>query len=188
MAYYLSILLSLKVSLLHKLNIVSFSCFQANDQNILEYLHNLEYFSCKMGVRIHGFFTWQLNFSCQEISVFSLIFSFLPPSILIKQFKNLLQASKYQYLFGLYTHLIPKKEMSCNTIGIMSPPFVESLKIIIRSSLEVALSPPPASWPLASVSGAPWLSVWVALWSQQAGEIMCSRASAKYLSIRSSVT
>lgn len=79
MAYYLTILLSLTASLLHKLNIVSFSCPQATDQNILEYLQNLEYFSCKMRVRIHGFFTQQLNFVSQETSVFSLIFSF-PPS------------------------------------------------------------------------------------------------------------
>lgn len=84
-AYYLSILLSLNASLLQKLNIVSFSCFPETGQNVLENLQNLEQFACKMRVRIHGFFTQQLNFASQETSVFSLSAS-LRPSILIKHF------------------------------------------------------------------------------------------------------
>lgn len=78
-AYYLSILLSLNASLLPKLNIVSFSCSPETGQNVLENLQNLEQFACKMRVRIHGFFTQQVNSASQETSVFSLGLNF-PPS------------------------------------------------------------------------------------------------------------
>lgn len=155
MTYYLPILLSLNASLFHKLNIVSFSCSQATDQNILEYLQNLEYFSCKMRVRIHGFFTQQLNFARQETSVFSLIFSF-PPSF--NPHKMVLKTtSGFKILVFIWFRFPSNSEKAdvLNSPGMMSPPpFVESLKVIpkVRSSLEVALSPPTASRPPASAS------------------------------------
>lgn len=151
MTYYLSILVSLNASLLHELNIVSFSRSQATDQNILEYLQNLEYFSCNMRVRIHGFFTQQLNFARQETSVFSLIFSF-PPSF--NPHKMVLKTpSGFKILVFICFRFPSNSEKTdvLKTPGMMSPPpFIESLKTVVRSSLEVALSPPTARWPPAS--------------------------------------
>lgn len=101
----------------------------------------------------------------------------LPPSTLIKYF-GLKTTFQSKMLVFICFRFSPNSEQT-DSSGIMTPLFAETLKIVMKSSIEMSLCSHSQVTPRICPPGAPWLSVWVALLSRQVGGIMCSQSICK---------
>lgn len=125
-------------------------------------------------VSLHSNYTLQ----ARKPQYFHWVSASLPPSILVKYF-GLKTTFQSKMLVFICFRFSPNSEQT-GTSDIMTPLFAETLKIVIKSSIDISLSAPTASSPPSICPPeAPWLSVWVALLSRQAGGIMCSQSVCK---------